>query len=73
MLPKALVWILNDRTQCSTDTTRTNFLFVGQGKTNRCRALVNWFLFLCEELGVSLAADKAEGPKHNLKFSQNEN
>lgn len=54
------------------DPVYGRFLFIGSGCTKNCHELVDHFLSICSDLGVSLAADKAEGPSTILTFSGTE-
>lgn len=69
MVSEALHWVIQDQSRYSSILHYMDvFVFIGPDGAQMCHILVNVFLDVAAELGVSLAADKAEGPCTRLTF-----
>lgn len=69
MLSEALEWILYYWSTCRYILHyMDDFLFIGALTSVQCRTLVARFLILCDETGVPLAPDEAEGLATTLTF-----
>ena len=63
-----LQWVLLQRSKSEHVMHYLDDLFGGHTASNECQDLMSTFEDMCQELGVSLALDKCEGPTQILTF-----